>query len=398
MKKSAFKLALFPFFFILYEFSGNLSTDMYLPALLVISKELGRSFDTLQETITSWLLGLSLSQLVLAPFTDSYGRRPVLLIGGILFLIGTISCSLADSFWTLFFARMLQGFSVGSIMIAGYASIHSLYGDHKATLILTWTSTAAVASPMLGPLIGSWILLFGSWRLIFLVIFLWALGALFLLFFVMPESLSKKERHPLAIRAIYKSYRKTLCCRGFFLRCLAFAFQDGGMVLWISASPKIIMTHFGYSPQKFGILQAFVFIGFVIGARSITFLLKVIRRAYLVYIGMIFSFIGALSLLMLSLFSELTISPLLFFMGIYALGVGISSAPLVKESFLASSSKEGFTASVYFLIATIVGAFISFVIAVLPDTSLELSSLLCCGIILSFFFYFFRDNSSRFSS
>ncbi len=391
MRRRAFSLFLFPFFFICYEFSGNLSTDMYLPALLEISQEMGKSFDVLQETITSWLLGLALSQLFLAPFTDYYGRRAVLLVGGGFFLLATLACSLATSFWILFFARMLQGFSVGSIMISGYASIHSLYPDRKATLILSWTSTAAIASPMLGPLIGSWILLVGSWREIFFLIFLWALIALFFLFFIMPESLSPSKRHPFRFRKICDSYCKTLLCRGFFLRCLAFAFQDGGMVLWISASPKIIMTHFGYSPQKFGYLQAFVFIGFVLGARSIGFLLKVMKRAYIVYVGMAFSLVGAIFLLSFSLFREIEVVELLVFVGIYALGVGLSSAPLVKESFIASPSREGFTTSVYFLIATTVGAFISFVIAILPDTVLEVSSLLCIGIFLSFFLYLFRD-------
>jgi len=394
MQKKDYRLALFPLFYILYEFAGNMSTDMYLPALLEISKEFNETFDSLQETITGWLLGLTLAQLIFGPLTQKYGRKPVFFIGGLIFFVATIGCSLSANLWQLLLARVLQGFSVGSIMIAGYASIHSLYDDYKATLILTWTSSAAIASPMIGPLVGSFILLVGDWRLVFWVIAIWGLGAFILASLLMPESLQKEDRHPLHLAAVYRSYRKTICSRGFFTRCLAFGLQDGGMVLWISASPKIIMNFYKYSPLAFGYLQIIVFAGFILGARLIRFFLKVLSRAHLVYVGMAISSIGALVMLALSFWAKTGLYSFLVAMSVYALGVGISSAPLTKETFIASPSKEGYTTASYFLLATLIGTLVSFVIAILPDTAIELSLLLCFSIFTALLLYWKRDPSS----
>ena len=88
---------LFPPFLILYEFCTNMSNDMYLPALPLIAKELQSSLSLVQLTITAWLAGSMAIQLIVGPLSDFYGRRLVLLGGGLLFLLSTLGCSLSPS-------------------------------------------------------------------------------------------------------------------------------------------------------------------------------------------------------------------------------------------------------------------------------------------------------------
>lgn len=387
MKPKPFHLALFPVFLILYEFAGNLSTDMYIPALFQISKEFSQSFDMVQETITAWFLGMSIAQLLLGVFVDSWGRRPILLGGGALFLVATLACAKASYFWVLILGRMGQGFATGTLLIAGYSSIHALYEDHKATLILAWTSSASISSPMLGPLLGGFLLLWGDWRAIFWILLLVAMLAIFMLSWIMPESLSKEERHPLKMGAILHTYISMFQNRGFIFRAMTFGFLDSGIVLWISVSPNILIHHFHYSPQSFGVLQIFVFSSFILGAQSLRFLLKRYNRETLIYIGMSFCTLGTLLLLGLALGNLSSVSSVLVPMSIYALGVGLAAAPLTKETLKASSTSKGISVSLFFLISSIIVTLVGFLIAILPDTALITGILLLLvssGAFLSF--------------
>ena len=110
-------------------------------------------------------------QLIVGPLADRYGRRPVPLIGGVFFLLSSLGCALAADIYWLIFARFVQGISVCSMMVPGYASIHDLYDDEKAIQILVWMGTVAIIVPAIGPLFGGFILLFATWRWVFVALF-----------------------------------------------------------------------------------------------------------------------------------------------------------------------------------------------------------------------------------
>ena len=162
---------LFPIFLILYEFCTNMSNDMYLPALPIISEAFSASANLVQLTITAWLAGDTAVQLIIGPLSDRFGRRPILFGGGLLFLIFAPWCALAPTLPILILSRFVQGIGVCTMMVAGYASIHDLYDDKRAIHILVWMGSAAVIAPAIGPVFGGLILTVASWRTIFYVLF-----------------------------------------------------------------------------------------------------------------------------------------------------------------------------------------------------------------------------------
>src|ERR1700722_8603518 len=93
LKKS---LVLFPFILVFYEIIHYLANDMYLPALPILAKELKISTHVAQMTITTWFLGAASMHLILGPLSDRIGRRPVLLSGGILFIVSTFYCAMTS--------------------------------------------------------------------------------------------------------------------------------------------------------------------------------------------------------------------------------------------------------------------------------------------------------------
>jgi len=269
-------------------------------------------------------------------------------------------------------------------MIAGYASIHSLYHDaHKATLVLAWTATVSICSPMIGPVLGSNVLLLWEWRAIFWILTL----ALFIPFaglcMILPESLLPEEKHSLHPIALGRTYRRLLTTRGYFARCLALALYCSGLVLWITTSPYIVMHLYHYSPQAFGYLQVPVFAAFIVGAQSVRFFLRFLSRERLISLAMSLSVLGALFMLLSSLVFSQTLYPLLGGVVLYALGVGLASAPLNKETILATSEGKGMSTSLLLFTMTGFYTLVSLLISILPDTPLIVSSITTSIIILT---------------
>ncbi|MBS0622298.1 MAG: MFS transporter [Verrucomicrobia bacterium] len=243
---------------------------MYLPALPLIAKELQSSLSLVQLTITAWLAGSMAIQLIVGPLSDFYGRRLVLLGGGLLFLLSTLGCSLSPSLAWLIGARFVQGMGVCTMMVAGYASIHDAYDDREAIHILVWMGTAAVIAPAIGPMFGGLLLLVTTWRVIFLSLLILGALALLGLWFVMPESSSSEHRKPLNTKSLLKSYYRILSNGPFTMSALSFALAYGGIIGWITASPFILMENLNLSPAQFGYLQLPIFGGYIVGAGKAT--------------------------------------------------------------------------------------------------------------------------------
>src|SRR3990167_5046784 len=121
------KLAiLFPVLLALYEICTYLSNDAYLPALPHIAHDLFTSNHLVQLTLTTWFMGSASMQLFLGPIADRIGRRPVLLLGGLVFIAVTTGCAITNNIYTMLVLRFIQGATITSMIVAGYATIHEL--------------------------------------------------------------------------------------------------------------------------------------------------------------------------------------------------------------------------------------------------------------------------------
>jgi Bcr/CflA subfamily drug resistance transporter len=375
---------LFPLFLILYEFCTNMSNDMYLPALSLIARDFQIGINQIQLTITAWLAGSMSVQLIVGPLTDRYGRRPMLLGGGLLFLLSTLGCSLAFSLAGLIVARFVQGIGVCTMMVAGYASIHDLYDDREAIHILVWMGTAAVVAPAIGPVLGGLFLLFTSWKGIFLSLFILGVGALIGLWFVMPESTFSRNRQPLNIRTLLTSYSKILTTPSFIMSALSFALAYGGIIGWITASPFILMETMHLTPAQFGFLQFPVFGGYIVGAQLVKHLMDRMGKEKLVTLGLTVAGLSGISLPILALALPKSAFSFVIPMMIYALGFGFAAAPLNRMTLTATTEQKGAAMAIFYLSMAASGTLISLLLSVMSETIFSSCLVIAAAIILSF--------------
>ena len=126
----------FPLWLVAYEIAVYLSMDAYIPALPKIATDFGVSIYTAQMTSILWMTGGLIFQFIFGPLSDRYGRRPILLWGGVLYIAATVLCAISTQIETLLFARLIQGIAMPSMLIAGYAAINELFSSEKSVKIL----------------------------------------------------------------------------------------------------------------------------------------------------------------------------------------------------------------------------------------------------------------------
>jgi Bcr/CflA subfamily drug resistance transporter len=344
---------MFPLLLVFYEISAYLSNDMYLPALPTMMQDIGLSLSQAQLTLTAWFLGAASMPLVMGAISDHYGRRPILLYGGIIYVLATMVCALANNPAVLLVARVVQGGMTASVVVPGYATIHELYEHHAAIRLLAFMSSITVLAPALGPLAGGIVLyLSGDWRAIFWVIIIWSALALFLLFKIMPETQPVEKRHPLHWRSLGQQYRSVLTNLKFLRLAGVLGFIFGGFLVWVTAGPLLLIESFHYTPIQFGLVQAGVFAVYIFGNRLVKYLLEAIGVVYLIRLGLSIALCGGVFMLCFAHFFPNRLSLFLAAMTLYSFGTAFCFAPLNRLIIEAADAPMGIRVGMFTVVLT----------------------------------------------
>src|SRR3954464_5875488 len=146
---------------------ASISTDLYLPAMPAMGRALGADAGTVELTVSGYLIGFSLGQLLWGPIGDRYGRRGPVAIGLVLFVIGSAGCALAGSAAGMIGWRGVQAVGACAGVVLARAMVRDLYAGERAAQMLSTLMTVMAVAPLLGPILGGQILAVAGWRAIF---------------------------------------------------------------------------------------------------------------------------------------------------------------------------------------------------------------------------------------
>lgn len=239
---------------------NSLATDVYLPALPTMTEVLGPGAEL---TISGYLFGFMIAQLVWGPISDSIGRIKPLLIGSALFVVGTIGCATAETMTQLVMWRVFQaiGACVGPML--SRAMVRDRYSLAEAADKLSVLTMIMAAAPIVGPSIGGLIVEVDSWDMIFWAVALVGVfigvGVLFL-----PETLPEERRNKAGVKRAFQIYGELLGNWGFmkYTLCVAFFYMAAYAV--IAGTPFVYITYYGIPERYFGALFALNVIGVMI--------------------------------------------------------------------------------------------------------------------------------------
>lgn len=227
-----------------------LATDLYLPALPIMPHELNTNASLIQMTIGIMTFGISIGQLIGGPLSDSFGRKKPLIIGNFLCVISSILCAYAPNIEVLLIARFLQGLT-GSISVVIAKAISRDYATGKELMrLMSLLMLVNGLAPVIAPLIGGHILLFSTWRFIFIILAIFSI-ILFIGSLMFSESLSPEKRISGGITMAFKNYSTLLKDINFLGQSLVQLFAFGAFFAYITGSSFIYQNIFNLSAQQF---------------------------------------------------------------------------------------------------------------------------------------------------
>jgi DHA1 family multidrug/chloramphenicol efflux transport protein-like MFS transporter len=364
------KIAIFPFLLVFFEMTTYLSSDMYLPALPTVMRYFALNHAQAQMTLTSWFLGAISVQLILGPIADRYGRKIVLCFGGILFTLATLACAITSDFHAFIVARFIQGMGICFMAVPGYAAIHELFEQAKAIKILALMGSITILAPALGPLLGSIILQFASWKWIFGFIAICSSSSIILLIIYMPETLPVAKRHPLKISKILSTYGKILSNFNFMLTVSIFGLIFCGFITWIAAGPFLVINQFHLTPMMFGLFQALIFVSNIIANNLVKFYIDKVGARKLIRIGLNICFgISIIALGTSWLLPNLLIG-MIFIYIVYSFGSGLTFSPLNRLTVETSNEPMGSRIAVFSTFLSGFATLSSVLVSIFYDNSL----------------------------
>jgi MFS transporter, DHA1 family, multidrug resistance protein len=235
---------------------GPFATDLYLPSLPTISADLGASQQAVALTVTTFLVGLALGQMLAGPLSDTYGRRRPLLVGLGVFTVAALVCALAPSAEILIVVRLVQGLAGASGMAIANAVVTDYARGRQAARLLSRLALVGGLAPIVAPLIGAQLLQLMSWRGLFIVLTGIGLGLIALVWFGLSESLPRERRSATGFGPPLRAFRMLSRDFGFMGYTLTGSLAFMAFFAYLAGSSFIYLELYGVSPTTFSLLFA----------------------------------------------------------------------------------------------------------------------------------------------
>lgn len=231
---------------------GPLATDMYLPAFPAITIGFATDPASVQTTIATFFAGMAIAQLVFGPLADRFGRRPPLLVGLAIFVLGSVGCALTGDIGWFTLWRFVQGLGGCAGMVMARAIVRDISEGPAIIRLMSRLMLVVTLAPILAPSIGSLLLGLGGWRAIFWALVAYGAGLAVVVTRILPETLAPERRRRDSLGGILLVYARMLGNRHFMGLTLAGVLPMGGMFAYIAGSPFVFMELHQVEPAHYG--------------------------------------------------------------------------------------------------------------------------------------------------
>lgn len=355
--------------------------DLYAPSLAHLPGYFDTSAEKIKLTMSLSMLAYALATLIHGPLSERYGRRPILLWGLVGFTVASLFCALAQSAEQLIIARVFQGFCAAVEGVLVLAIIRDMFDEKDQVRVIALYGVASCVTPAIAPIIGGYIHVLFGWRMNFHLLFVSGLCVTIAIWFSLAET-GSKDVSALKPLSIIKDYLRLLRNGLYMKYCIIAGCSMGAFFAFMTAGPFILINNHGLKTEHFGYFQAFLVLGFAIGAlianrlsmkRSIDFLLS---------IGMLLLTAGALCLFSFTFPGKDTTGSLAIsmFLLVMAEGLIFSTTPTLAMKF--SDSRTGSAAAMLVTLEMGLGSLAGLAVGILHDGTARPLGMTVAGLAL----------------
>ncbi len=335
---------------------GPLSTDMYLPSLPDISRQLATSDANTQLTLSVFLFGFAAGMLIYGPLADRLGRRPVLLSGLGLFVVATFICTFSPSIEFLIAGRFVQAIGAAGPVVLARAIVRDLYRGPEAGRMLSHMGAIMGLVPAIAPVVGGLLHEAFGWRINFAVTALLALALLWLGARALPETLKARRAQPPGLAEILCNYKRLLQNRIFVFYVAGASLAFAGLFAFISGSSFVFQDVYGLSPRLYGLSFAFMVAGYITGTLIGARLTMQLGLDRVINLGALFLLAGGIIMAAMVFYQLAGAWNIIMPMTLYSAGVGMVLPQCMAGALTPFPEKAGTASSLLGFLQTSSGA------------------------------------------
>ncbi|MFT6834492.1 MAG: DHA1 family bicyclomycin/chloramphenicol resistance-like MFS transporter [Francisellaceae bacterium] len=266
-KKSVAKKSVPSLFILVFMISvGPFGDTLYTPSLPDIATSLNTYYNNVQLTITTYLLGYALSQLAYGPLSDRYGRKPVMIIGAAIFVLGSLICAFSFDISILIAGRFIQGLGACAGAVLSSAAVRDAFPESKQGAVFAKINLAFAIAPGLGPIVGSFTAHNFSWHVNFMILLILGFLLLILVIIMFPETLAQKNHHAIHPKKIVMNYLSLFKADGYFVYLCLLGISLGILYSCLIEAPGLVIDTMHLNPSWFMIIALSIMVAFMIGS------------------------------------------------------------------------------------------------------------------------------------
>jgi DHA1 family bicyclomycin/chloramphenicol resistance-like MFS transporter len=395
---SPVRKGLLTFLLVFLPINSSLCIDMYLPAYPQIARAFAVKEGDINLSMSLYLVGLAIGQLIYGPLADRFGRKKVLMSGLFIFVVASLACAFAHNLNSFLLARLFQALGACSCLVISRAIVTDIYPLHQRGTILAFVSAANIISPALAPLLGGFLVQWFGWLAIFKFIAVVGIGMFFGALWLLPETLKNPDYQALHLKHMRDNLYRLFSYPMFVGYSLGIALLFGLVFIWVTFSPNILLNEFQIPPAEFGLFFLVPAIGGTLGALLTAFCGSRIGEKRFIGLGYSLVLVAVIILLFMMLKNYID-TPLRVVMPIMLMFIGINMAqPLQVAGALAPFTDiAGFTAGVIGFVQISAGAVVALLTSNLYEAGNDTMGFLMLSVaILAFlgFGYAVRASSS----
>lgn len=350
---------------VLVTFSGTVAMHMFVPALTVAGADLRASTAAMQTTITVYIVGLAVGQLLYGPLSDRVGRRPALLVGLSLYALASLACLLAPSAQVLIPARFVQALGGCAGLLLARAIVNDTGGEHTVQRLAV-LSLMSMLSPGLAPLVGSLVVAATGWRTMFACFVALGAAGLFFTWRLLPETRTPRRAGAAGDSVVHDAW--ALLKSRVFLGCVV----GGGCSTsayygFVAAAPFIFVTRLNEPVHRVGPFLTLIVSTMAVGAYTVRRVAAHRRPVRIAAAAGMLSLVAASVLLLRAWLGSPGSAEIVATMMVYSLGVGACVPAASAASMAVNPKAAGSAAGVYGASQMSIGALCAATVSMFHD-------------------------------
>lgn len=296
-----------------------LSIDLYLPGFPLIEKAFSTSTGAVQISLSTFLAGFAIGQLLWGPLADRYGRKRPIQVSLVIFTLASVACIYVNTIEQLWIMRFVQAIGGCAGVVISRAIVTDYFDKSQTLKIFALLSLIMGVAPIIGPSIGNGVLMFSGWKGLFGTMGILGLILLIMTVLFLPETHKKGVKQEIGV---VRGYLEVLKNRKFVVYSLIAGIANGALMIYVANGTFLIMDSAGFSSKAFGIIFAINAFGLMLASFVTSILQKYIATNKLVKQALLFMTVAS-AVLLIAMYANLSMNIILFILFFYIFPIGI---------------------------------------------------------------------------